>query len=40
MHWIAVDGVDIALFMIVENAVAPEGPRANYVAVGEDVPAL
>jgi hypothetical protein len=34
---VAVDGVDVALLVVVEDAVADEGPCADNVAVGEDV---
>lgn len=37
MDGIAVDGVGIDLFVVVEDAVSPEGAGANDVTVGQDV---
>ena len=37
MDGIAVDGVGIDLFVVVEDAVSPEGTGTDNVTVGKDV---
>lgn len=37
MNGVAVDGVAVDLFVVVEDEVAPERTSANNMAVGQDV---
>lgn len=39
MNGVAVDGVTVDFFVVVEDTVAPEGTSADNVTVGQDVSA-
>lgn len=37
MHWIAVDRVDIALFVVIKDTISPERTSAYDMAIGQDI---